>query len=306
VGTAFNVDDLFINPRFGINYKFTTELNSYFSFARVTREPRLKNYYDAGESSGGAVPQFEKDSGGNFIFENPLVKPESMNSFELGTTFSSKDLKLNANLFYMIFNNEIVKQGQVDRFGQPTTGNADRTIHSGIELSGDLKFLNYFQLIVNGSYSQNYISEGDQFISYEDPNTNEEVITALNLKDNKISGFPEITFNAILNFNYKGFRTKVLTKYVGEFYSDNFDENLEEYLNQYPGFTDYSDNKIESYFTANLFTSYEFPLEPFFNKIKIYAQVNNLFDKLYAAYAIGKEFFPAAERNYLAGIKVGL
>jgi iron complex outermembrane receptor protein len=27
---------------------------------------------------------------------------------------------------------------------------------------------------------------------------------------------------------------------------------------------------------------------------------------LYAAYAIGKEFFPAAERNYLAGIKVGL
>ncbi len=306
VGTKFNVDDLFINPRFGINYKFTPELNSYFSFARVTREPRLKNYYDAGESSGGAVPQFEKNADGSFDFDNPLVKPESMNSFELGTTYDDGELKLNANLFYMLFNDEIVKQGQVDRFGQPATGNADKTIHSGIELSGDISFLNYFQLAVNGSYSQNFISKGSQFIDYTDPVSNETIITAIDLKDNKISGFPELTFNAILNFRYSGITAKILTKYVGDFYSDNYDNQINRYLELYPDFIDYNDNKVEAYFVANLFASYEFQLDPVFKNVKIYGQVNNLFDKLYAAYAIGKEFFPAAERNFLAGIKVGI
>jgi iron complex outermembrane receptor protein len=32
---------------------------------------------------------------------------------------------------------------------------------------------------------------------------------------------------------------------------------------------------------------------------------NNVFDNLYSAYAIGKEFFPAAERNFIAGIQLG-
>ena len=46
-----------------------------------------------------------------------------------------------------------------------------------------------------------------------------------------------------------------------------------------------------------------------FNRLtysKLYLQVNNIFDQLYSAYAIGKEFFPAAERNYLVGIQIGL
>ena len=74
----------------------------------------------------------------------------------------------------------------------------------------------------------------------------------------------------------------------------------------YPDFIAYNDNKVEAYFVANLFASYEFQLDPIFKNVKIYGQVNNLFDKLYASYAIGKEFFPAAERNFLAGIKVGI
>jgi iron complex outermembrane receptor protein len=40
--------------------------------------------------------------------------------------------------------------------------------------------------------------------------------------------------------------------------------------------------------------------------MKIFLQVNNLLDELYAAKAIGKEFFPAAERNILVGMEVGL
>ena len=65
VGTDFTIDDLFFNPRVGINYKPINPLNIYFSFARVSREPRLKEYYDAAESSGGEVPQFEVNPDGS-------------------------------------------------------------------------------------------------------------------------------------------------------------------------------------------------------------------------------------------------
>ena len=62
VGNEFTISDLFFNPRIGVNYKPIQLLNIYFSFARVSREPRLKEYYDAAESSGGEVPQFETQS----------------------------------------------------------------------------------------------------------------------------------------------------------------------------------------------------------------------------------------------------
>src|SRR5690606_19378998 len=117
------VSDLFINPRAGVNYKISPYQNIYLSFARVTREPRLKNYYDAAESSGGEVPQFEQNSDGSFNFDNPLVKPETMNDIEIGTSFNSKNVSVSLNVFYMLFNDEIVANGQVDRFGQPITGN---------------------------------------------------------------------------------------------------------------------------------------------------------------------------------------
>ena len=38
----------------------------------------------------------------------------------------------------MLFENEIVKNGKVDRFGQPITGNVDQTTHTGVEISSML------------------------------------------------------------------------------------------------------------------------------------------------------------------------
>src|SRR5690606_25436034 len=139
------VSGFFLNPSIGINYKISNKQNLYFSFARVTREPRLKNYYDAAESSAGEIPQFEVVNGG-FDFDNPLVKPETMNDFEFGTLLADENYSVSLNLFYMLFNDEIVKNGQLDRFGQPVTGNVDRTIHSGIEISGLVKFPDSFEI----------------------------------------------------------------------------------------------------------------------------------------------------------------
>ncbi|MDZ7623112.1 MAG: TonB-dependent receptor [Ignavibacteriaceae bacterium] len=164
VGTDFTVNNLFINPRVGINYKPISPLNIYLSFARVSREPRLKEYYDAAESSGGEVPQFQVNADGSYNFDEPLVKPETMNDFELGASFNEENLSLTINLFYMLFNDEIVKDGQVDRFGQPTTGNVDRSVHLGAELSAIVKLWNdHIELFGNATLSKNTIEEGQIF-----------------------------------------------------------------------------------------------------------------------------------------------
>jgi iron complex outermembrane receptor protein len=78
------------------------------------------------------------------------------------------------------------------------------------------------------------------------------------------------------------------------------------YLRRFPEFVDYSDNKVDAYFVANFLASYKFELMPFFKNVKMFVQVNNLLDNLYASFAIGKEFFPGAERHFLAGMTIGL
>lgn len=311
VNNNFEIDDLFINPRFGINYKFTPQLNTFLSFARVTREPRLKNYYDAAESSGGALPQFEAitDTAGNIIgfnYNNPLVKPESMNDIELGFSFNTSKLNVNLNLFYMLFDNEIVRSGQVDRFGQPVTGNVDNTIHKGVELSVLAKLLNSFELFANATYSQNIIDKGSTFVRYRDANTNQRIVSEIDLSGNRISGFPDFLANFGAAFNFDNFYLRLSGKYVGDFYSDNYDDNLLSYLADRPGFVGYTDNKNDAYFVLDLFSSYEFSFFGGRSLSKVFIQVNNLFDNLYSAHAIGKEFFPAAERNFIAGIQIGL
>jgi iron complex outermembrane receptor protein len=297
VNTDFEIDDLFINPRFGINYKFLPQLNLFLSFARATREPRLKNYYDAAESSGGSEPMFELRPDGSYDFSNPIVKPETMNDIELGASFSTSDLNINLNLFYMSFNDEIVSKGTLDRFGQPITGNMDRTRHLGIELSFIGKPLNTIELFGNATLSKNEITDGEYFIN------DSEVIS---LDGNRISGFPELLINFGISLNNNNIYLRLSGKYVGDFYSDNFDNRLLNYLSDFPGFVDYLDNKNDAYFVMDLFGSYEFLLFDGNSLSKIYFQVNNLFDNLYSAHAVGKEFFPAAERNFIAGIQLGL
>lgn len=297
LGNDFSVDDLFLNPRVGINYKFSERQNVFLSFARVTREPRLKNYYDAAESSGGETPQFELNNDGTYNFNSPLVKPETMNDLEIGTSFNNNFFSLNLNLYYMLFENEIVKNGKVDRFGQPITGNVDQTTHIGFEISFVVKILNGLELFGNASYSKNKITNGKYFISETE---------SIDISNNSISGFPEFLFNLGLQYNHNNIFIKLNSKYVGKFYSDNFDGMLNEYLIQFPGFIDYTDNINDAYFTMDLFTSYEVNLLNSLTNSKIFIQVNNVFDNLYSAYAIGKEFFPAAERNFIAGIQVGL
>ncbi|PJA98474.1 MAG: TonB-dependent receptor [Ignavibacteriales bacterium CG_4_9_14_3_um_filter_30_11] len=297
IGTNFEVSNIYLNPRFGVNYKFDETQSLYISFARVTREPRLVNYYNASESSGGEVPKFEQNTNGSYNFDKPLVQPEKMNDIELGYLFNTNEFSATINIFYMIFQDEIVKNGKVDRFGQPTTGNVDKTIHRGIEVTALVNLEKGLKLFGNATLSNNKITSGRYFIT----GTN-----SIDLSRNSISGFPDFLANFGLQFSKARFYSQFSGKYVGRFYSDNYADKLSTYLALYPGFVSYEDNINDAYFTASLFVSYEFDILNSSTPSKIFFQVNNLFDNLYSANAIGGEFFPAADRNFLFGLNIGL
>lgn len=305
LNNSFNVNNVFINPRFGINYKLNKNISSYFNIAFVQREPRLKNYYDAAESSGGAVPQFFTNQNGDYDFNSPLVKPEKMFDIELGTSYQQENIFATLNFYYMSFKDEIVKKGQLDRFGQPITGNMDKTTHYGIESTFNFRFNKHLDFILNSSFSKNYIAEGFTYVKTKDIYGN-KVTAKINLKDNSISGFANSIINGIIRFSFEEFYLQLSGKYVSSFYTDNFAEKLPELLKQFPRLTNYPDNKVDSFYHLNFFASYDFYSNYLKTKFTFFLQVNNLTNNLYAAYGIGGEFFPSAERNYLFGVKINL
>ena len=68
----------------------------------------------------------------------------------------------------------------------------------------------------------------------------------------------------------------------------------------------YSDNTLPAYSIVNADISYKIKSIFDLNSLTIRAQINNLTNVLYAAGAIGRQFFPSAERNVYLGIELGL
>ncbi len=306
VGTDFTIKNFFINPKFGLIYDLNNEISFYSYIANVSREPRLKNYYDAAESSGGAVPQFEVDVNGNYDFSKPLVKNENLTNLELGFSQRSKFYSYNLNFFYMFFKDEIIKRGMVDRFGQPITGNADRTSHMGIEFSGMFNPLNYLFFNVNLSYMKNIVNKSFVYMKYRDSVTGEkDKVAKIDLSGFKIPNSPDLIGNIRISYDDDKLFLSLSANYVSEQFTDNFDKKLNELLIQYPKMVNYSDNVVPDYFVVNLDFRYKVEL-PAFGKFTLFGRVNNLLNRIYATYGIGNEFFPAAERNFFGGIEINL
>ncbi|HTY38262.1 MAG TPA: TonB-dependent receptor [Bacteroidota bacterium] len=293
LNTDFTVPYNFVNPRIGLNYNVTENINLYTQISRTSREPRLTNLYDAAEAStpaswGPVTPQFKTLANGTYDFSNPLVKPEALVDLELGGGYTSERLHLTASLFYMSFHDEIIKQGQLDRFGIPVTGNADRTLHQGIEFTGTAKVMEGLELQANATWSRNRL---EHYTVYDGTSQR-------SLDGNNIAGFPDVLANARATYRSGGCTASFAVQHVGEFYSDN-------YQNSGTGKTDPA-STVSAYTVAQASVSYRVPLMPLARFVEFQVQVNNVFNKIYAANAEGDEFYPAAERNFFASLKFDL
>jgi iron complex outermembrane receptor protein len=234
------------------------------------------------------TPQFKTLPNGTYDFSNPLVKPEALVDVELGGGYSSERFHANASVFYMSFNNEIIKQGQLDRFGIPVTGNAEKTLHQGMELSAAARIVEGLDVLANATWSRNRLEKYSVF----------DGSTRISLDGNNIAGFPDFLANVRATYRAGALVASLSLQHVGEFYSDNFQ-------NSGKGKTDPA-RTILAYTVANASVSYRASLAPIARTAEISIQANNLFNRIYVSNGEGDEFYPAAERNFFASLRFDL
>ena len=284
VGTTFTVPYFFINPRAGVNLNFSDVFSSYISVAYTSREPRMRNLYAAEDSWFGATPQFEADTTGGVVrydFGRPLARPEHLTDIEVGGRYVSTTLHIALSAFWMEFSDELVKSGQVDIFGQPVTGNAERTRHIGVELDGALMPFDGFTVSGNATLSRNTL---ERYSVVRDDGSE------VSLDGNPIPGFPDLLANLRATYRTGLLTASVLFKYVGSFYTDATKDAL---------------RRNGAYRVWNAELLYRLPtVGPV--ELLLRAEVRNLLDSYYFTNGEGDAFFPAAERNYVVGLSCTL
>lgn len=286
VGTDFHVDYHFVNPRLGLNYNISDVSNIYANLSYTQREPRLKNLYDAAESSGGATPQFVQTANGKYDFTQPLVRPEKLVNLELGYGLTGERGSLLANLYVMDFTDEIIKSGGLDRFGQPITGNADKTRHYGLELSARWQLLRHLRVDANAMLSHSRLV---RYVLYDTDGDGNPL--AIDLGGNRIAGFPEQLANIKLAWEQRGVTAVLTWKWTGAQYTDN--TQREEFM-------------VDPYSVVNVALGYRIPPVLGLRALDLRFGVNNVFDALYAQSGEGDQFFVGAVRNYFVDLAIGL
>ncbi len=284
IGNDFSIPYHFLNPRTGLSYQLNEHMDAYANLSFTQREPRLKNFYDAAEASspkswGYVVPQFELNPDSTYNFNKPLVKPETLTDFEFGWAYHTPDFRLNINYYYMDFHNEIVKSGQLDRFGQPITGNAPRTLHQGIEVSGQWQINSHWQLAANATYGKN------RLVKYKVYDWSGQ---ATDLSGNPIAGFPDVLSNLRLTYSWRKIYASLNGHYQGAFYTDNFKNET---------------HKVDAFHVFNLDLRYQ--MAQLANvKINAKLHVANLLNKKYLSHGEGQDFFPGAPRSYFVNLEL--
>ncbi|HTP13131.1 MAG TPA: TonB-dependent receptor, partial [Bacteroidota bacterium] len=274
----------FVNPRVGVNYNVTQELNAYASLSYTSREPTLRNLYPGEDAYFGAKPAFEGTVVGGQVtydYTKPLAKPERLIDLELGGALSGQTGKYTLGFFWMQFRDELVNNGKLDIFGVPVTGNADRTRHVGIELTGLQKLDDHFTVSGNVTVSRNRLVSDREYDDNGNP---------VSLDGNPISGFPDLLANIRLVYHAEDGSVALAGRHVGSFYTDN---------------TQNEQNKVDAYTVFDLNATVEIRREKSGLSLTVHGQVRNLFNKLYMASGQGIEFFPAAERNYTIALTFG-
>lgn len=277
-GSVLDVDRTFtfFNPKAGITYKLSRKNNFYLSYARANREPARVD------------------------FENFEPESESLNDFELGWRHTTTKTAINANVFYLDFNNQLVLTGALDQVGFPIRTNSGSSFRAGIEVDATLKITDQFTIKPNIAVSTN---KNRDFVAQRDGEF-------VNLGTTNISFSPDvIAGNSIIYAPTKNVSLTLFSKYVGEQFLANLD--LES-------------SKLESYFTNDVNVQYTIHSIPYIKSLILTAQVNNVFNELYENNGFffsfdvpndagngvttldGAGFYPQAGTNFLVGATIRL
>ena len=263
----FNVDEKFnfFNPKAGVTYFLNEKNNLYLSYGHSEKEPNRSDFKNYTDILNNENPNAQK----------PVA--EELNDFELGYRFASDKVKLNVNLFYMAYKNQLALTGRLSPTGYAIRENIDKSYRTGIELDAKIKITNKWTWMPNFSFSKN------KNLDYS--------IKVKNLGNTNISYSPEIVASNILTFTpIEKFQISLISKYVGERFMSNANEE---------------DSKLEDFFVNDLSLSYEINPKKICKSVLFSVIGNNIFNRKYIShgtYEYGQAYFPAAEANFLAGV----
>ncbi len=164
-----NIQWNFFNPKGGLIFNQNEHVNYYFSIGLSHREPTRSDMF------GG------NDNLTTFVH----VVPEQVLDYELGANVNYNKIKIQSNVFYMDFKNEITLQGALGANGLPLMNNVSKSFRSGIEFDFDYQISKMFNMQNNMTYSYNRI--------VTDNGVFQPLLT------------PNFIINQSFGWNYKGF-----------------------------------------------------------------------------------------------------
>ena len=274
VEMLYNEDYAFFNPKAGLTYKLNPANEFYFSYGKAHREPSRNDY------------------------EQDITTPEKLDDFELGWRYATSKTKLNTNIFYMNYTDQLVLSGEMNDVGAALRTSSGKSYRLGLEIDADIRIWKSLRTLPNIALSQNKnvdfnVSKDGQIV---------------NMGNTDISFSPSIVAGNMLEYSpVKKLQLGFLTKYVGE---------------QYMGNTDSQKSKLKSYFVNDFNIIYTLNSIPYINEIVFNALVNNIFNVKYISNGYyytydddysnpgtvetieGAGYFPQATINFLVGATV--
>ena len=260
LGTQQESDKVYLNtlnPSLGFTY---TELGShvmFISYSTSFETPTL-NELSANPSGG---PGF-----------NPDLDPSKAHNFELGWRFTSPENKLEATLYTIKTQNEILPYELENFPDRDFYRNIGKTTRMGIEL-----FWEHQKGPWEWTLSYNYASL--KFDNY--------ILGDNDLSGKHLPGVPQQQFSGLLQYNFSnGWGSALQTQYIGELYAD--DANI---------------TQVAEYFLTNI------KLWKSFNQLSFFGGINNLLDRAYfdniRINGFGRRYYePAPMRNFYLGVNI--
>ena len=248
-----------LNPSLGFTYTQLGNNVIFVSYSSSFETPTLN--------------ELSANPSGNQGF-NPNLSPSRAHNFELGWRYTTPQNKVEATIYAINTQNEILPYELVDFPDRDFYRNAGSTNRRGIELYWEHQ-KGSWQWMASYNYAclkfENYVL-GDK-----------------NLSGNRLPGVPKQQFTASLKYSFLGgWGTALQSQYSGNLYAD-----------------DANQTKVEDYFLVN------FRFWKSLEKISFFCGINNLLDKTYfdniRINAYGKRYYePAPMRNFYLGITLSL
>jgi len=278
----------FLNPKFGTQMKISSNQEVNFSVGVANREPTREDIKDAMKYGTHNTP-----------------KAENLIDFELGYSYKQPSFAAGINLYYMYYEDQLVKTGELSDVGYPIMSNVKSSYRSGIELTLGIKPTSWLTwsgtATISRNIIKNYIDRLDSIDNPDDWNPLGQIVK--HYGDSPISFSPSLIGSSKFDFTIvKGLNIALISKYVGKQYYDNTGSNA---------------RSLDAYLVNNLQFDYKLALKGA-KSVSLQLFINNIFDKEYIANAwiyraycrdtdsIYREdgYFPQAGINFMA--KVGV